>query len=117
MFKHTPEMHPDYKGLRASLEKMKAIANDINEAIKQAENTKKIISIQSSFVNMGNHTVRTKKNFCKKKFFLQLVAPGRIFIRDGPLTKVCRKASKPRWFFLFTDIIVHASVIQGSNIM
>ncbi len=35
-----------------------------------------------------------------------LLVPGRIFIREGVLYKVCRKGLKKRQFFLFNDILV-----------
>ena len=35
-----------------------------------------------------------------------LLVPGRIFIREGLLWKVCRKGPKRRQFFLFNDVLV-----------
>lgn len=35
-----------------------------------------------------------------------LLIPGRIFIREGMLWKVCRKGVKRRQFFLFNDVLV-----------
>ena len=35
-----------------------------------------------------------------------------MYIRDGPLMKVCRKSLKQRWFFLFNDLLVYASVFK-----
>jgi hypothetical protein len=42
-----------------------------------------------------------------------LLVPGRIFIREGMLWKVCRKGPKKRQFFLFNDILVYGSVVAG----
>jgi hypothetical protein len=40
-----------------------------------------------------------------------LLVPGRIFIREGMLWKVCRKGPKKRHFFLFNDVLVsHAAL-------
>jgi len=78
---------------------MKTIANDINDAIKQSENRQKILEIQESFVNPGGLT------------FLE--AP-RLFLKDGPLMKVCRKTPKQRWLFLFNDILVYATKAGSS---
>jgi hypothetical protein len=33
----------------------------------------------------------------------------RLYIRDGPMTKVCRGGNKKRWFFLFSDLMLYAS--------
>ena len=35
-----------------------------------------------------------------------MLVPGRIFIREGMLWKVCRKGLKKRQFFLFNDVLV-----------
>ena len=35
-----------------------------------------------------------------------LLVPGRIFIREGTMWKVCRKGLKRRQFFLFNDVLV-----------
>lgn len=42
-----------------------------------------------------------------------LLVPGRVFIREGPLWKVCRKNVKKRQFFLFNDILVYGSIVAG----
>ena len=35
--------------------------------------------------------------------------PGRKYVRDGVLQKLCRKEIKPRFFFLFNDVLVYGS--------
>ena len=39
-------------------------------------------------------------------FQQNLLVPGRQYVREGVLTKVCRKGPKKRHFFLFNDILV-----------
>eukprot|EP00158_Paraphelidium_tribonemae_P007602 Partr_v1_DN28296_c3_g1_i1_m75320 putative FYVE, RhoGEF and PH domain containing len=39
-----------------------------------------------------------------------LIAPGRILVKRGILTKICRKSTKQRALFLFSDILIYASV-------
>jgi len=47
-----------------------------------------------------------------KKFLdykeVELLRPGRTFVHEGELTKVCRKERKKRHFFLFSDCLVYA---------
>eukprot|EP01117_Protostelium_nocturnum_P002384 TRINITY_DN1305_c0_g1_i9.p1 TRINITY_DN1305_c0_g1~~TRINITY_DN1305_c0_g1_i9.p1 ORF type:complete len:491 (-),score=100.28 TRINITY_DN1305_c0_g1_i9:1423-2895(-) len=93
LIKRTPESHPDYSNLKSSLEKMTSTAQVVNEAIKAGENRQKILDIQSSFLGK-----------------MQLLEPHRLFIREGALSKVCRKSTKSRWFFLFNDLLIHASL-------
>ena len=38
-----------------------------------------------------------------------LIENERFYVKDGMLQKVCRKAPKPRWFFLFNDVLVYAT--------
>lgn len=48
-------------------------------------------------------------------FLQDLVTEKRMFIREGVLTKICRKVPKKRWFFLFSDIVIYASVVSNSS--
>jgi hypothetical protein len=38
-----------------------------------------------------------------------LSVDARLYVRDGTLTKVCRKQDKERWFVLFSDILIYAA--------
>ena len=44
-----------------------------------------------------------------------LLVPGRIFIRDGALWKVCRKGPKKRQFFLFNDVLVYGTIVSRGH--
>jgi hypothetical protein len=43
-----------------------------------------------------------------------LFVPGRCFVREGVLTKICRKGPKKRHFFLFDDILVYGTPFKGN---
>lgn len=86
LLKHTPETHPDHNNLVLSLGAILEKAAAVNESIRIAENYEKLCQIQRSFIT-GN-----VKNF---------VQETRLFVREGSLTKVCRKVPKKRWFFPF----------------
>jgi len=45
----------------------------------------------------------------------ELLQPGRSFIYEGELTKVCRKENKTRHFFLFSDILVYSHPVIPPN--
>eukprot|EP01102_Stenamoeba_stenopodia_P014614 TRINITY_DN4877_c0_g1_i1.p1 TRINITY_DN4877_c0_g1~~TRINITY_DN4877_c0_g1_i1.p1 ORF type:complete len:794 (-),score=150.51 TRINITY_DN4877_c0_g1_i1:107-2488(-) len=100
MIKHTEPTHPDYEPLRSSLEKVKQVADNINDSIKKAENRQKVLEIQNSFVSNSIFTSEVR-----------IVEPSRVFIKEGGLLKICRKARKMRYFFLFNDILIYADII------
>jgi len=101
LLKYTPEDHVDYKPLQDALQVMLKIAKDINNSMKQGQNRHIILSIQESFVNLT-------KGF-------SFIAPHRLFINQGNVSKVCRKATKSRTLFLFNDILVVASTSLNST--
>eukprot|EP01103_Thecamoeba_quadrilineata_P000487 TRINITY_DN1041_c0_g1_i1.p1 TRINITY_DN1041_c0_g1~~TRINITY_DN1041_c0_g1_i1.p1 ORF type:complete len:864 (+),score=169.79 TRINITY_DN1041_c0_g1_i1:34-2625(+) len=100
LLKQTPEDHQDLQTLEDCLASIKKIASAINESVRQHENRTKIFEIQNSF--FPSHP---------------LIQPHRLYIKDGPLIKICRKTPKPRWFFLFNDVLIYSSPISvaGTN--
>lgn len=89
----TPEDHPDYKELSEALNKLKSVADDVNVAIVEQENRDRMLRIAKKFQDYKE---------------LEIVKPGRRFVRDGELFKVCRRERKKRHFFLFSDILVYS---------
>ncbi|XP_015758327.1 PREDICTED: LOW QUALITY PROTEIN: FYVE, RhoGEF and PH domain-containing protein 4-like [Acropora digitifera] len=89
----TPREHPDFEKLQAATVEINKVAHHINENIRQRENFQKMLSIQKSLTGVGAPKV---------------LAPGRFFIREGPLLKVCGRGSQERMFFLFSDILIYA---------
>eukprot|EP00026_Physarum_polycephalum_P006886 Phypoly_transcript_06939.p1 GENE.Phypoly_transcript_06939~~Phypoly_transcript_06939.p1 ORF type:complete len:369 (+),score=54.34 Phypoly_transcript_06939:492-1598(+) len=100
--KNTDPSHPDYKNLKTATEKMLLIANDINEAIRVSENRNKVLDIQSSILPPNT---------------VSLIAPHRMFVRQGVLTKICRKSNKRFTFFLFTDLLLYADQLPGDRFL
>jgi len=92
----TPEESSDSKLLNTALGTISKVADHINESIREKQNLEKILSIQRRFTGQ-----------CPP-----LLAPLRTFIREGSLTKVCRKENKKRWFILFSDALVYGQRID-----
>jgi FYVE/RhoGEF/PH domain-containing protein 5/6 len=92
LLRNTEPEHPDYKSLKDALEKMKIVADHIEDSIAAAENRQKCLAIQNSFL-LGD---------------VKVLQPHRRFIRDGILVKQCRKERKERMFYLFTDCLMYA---------
>lgn len=70
-------------------------------------NKEKIHSIQESFTNKDKLFAALHSN--------SLYIPGRRYIYQGTLTKICRRSKKKRLFFLFNDLLLYASFLPGSN--
>eukprot|EP01119_Soliformovum_irregulare_P025924 TRINITY_DN9723_c0_g1_i2.p1 TRINITY_DN9723_c0_g1~~TRINITY_DN9723_c0_g1_i2.p1 ORF type:complete len:836 (+),score=247.31 TRINITY_DN9723_c0_g1_i2:47-2509(+) len=97
---NTHQLHPDSMLLERALDIVKNMANHINKSIREAENRQKLIDIQASFSDTGGFNITD---------------PRRIFVKDGPLLKVCRKALKLRHFFLFSDVLIYADTSSSST--
>jgi len=103
MVKNTKETHPDYAQITESLTAIKEVAVQINESIKKHENRMKIVAIQERINSLMSN--------------LNLVEAHRLFIREGQLMKVCRKAVKPRECYLFNDLFFYASVLPTGGLL
>lgn len=93
LLRHTKTTHTDYSQLSAASAQIAAVASHINEHIRQHENFSKMLAIQSSLTG---------------PCIPGILAPGRRFIQEGRLQKVCRRRAKERMVFLFSDILIYA---------
>ncbi|XP_001624596.3 FYVE, RhoGEF and PH domain-containing protein 2 [Nematostella vectensis] len=89
----TPRDYPDFSKLEEATYEIAKVAEHINENIRQHENFQKMLSIQKCLTGEGAP---------------KILAPGRFFIKEGPLLKACRRGSQERMFFLFSDILIYA---------
>eukprot|EP01105_Mastigella_eilhardi_P007300 TRINITY_DN1879_c0_g1_i1.p1 TRINITY_DN1879_c0_g1~~TRINITY_DN1879_c0_g1_i1.p1 ORF type:complete len:591 (-),score=28.83 TRINITY_DN1879_c0_g1_i1:39-1811(-) len=105
MLNHTVPSHSDHKLLEEALVTIKAVANEINEAIKDQEKRKNLLAIQRRIGQQLPFNVLTLREVSDP--LCQLVEPHRSFVREGELWKVCRKTKKRRYFFLFTDLLLY----------
>ncbi|KAJ3439779.1 faciogenital dysplasia protein [Anaeramoeba flamelloides] len=91
----TEENHEDFLPLSEAYEKITLVNKHVNEAVYKRENQKEIIKLQKKF------------NSSKLK---DLITPSRLYIAKGPLMKISRKKSLERHFFLFSDLLIYATV-------
>ncbi|XP_013872596.1 FYVE, RhoGEF and PH domain-containing protein 6 isoform X2 [Austrofundulus limnaeus] len=96
--KNLSEDSNDYKDTKAALALVKEVANHANDIIKHGDNFQKLMQVQCSLT--GNH---------------EIVQPGRIFLKEGFLTKRSRKVMQPRMFFLFNDALLYAIPVQSGQ--
>jgi hypothetical protein len=75
MLKHTWDTHCDYADLNAAYLKTQEISSYVNERAREAEAMAKVFEIQEDLVNVDTRGI---------------VAPGRRYIRDGPMSMVVR---------------------------
>jgi hypothetical protein len=92
LLKFTNQDHQDFQNLNQALKLVSVVALHVNEQVRKRENTEKILSIQSLFGDDVN-----------------FVVPGRFYVFDGKLKKVCRKADKKFYFILFNDSFAYGS--------
>jgi len=90
--KHTTDSDAEHAALDDALEKIKVIANFVNEAKRAAENRSRIIEIQNKV----------------KGEFDNLLTPGRVLLFAGPVL-IKKRSSKPGYLFLFNDLLIWTS--------
>lgn len=93
MLKYSFKTHADYSNLTNSLQKITSALNKINDTKKYHDNAENLKRLAKVLV--GNVP--------------ELNMPGRFFIREGTLVKLCRKIPKKRYFILFNDILIYGS--------
>jgi FYVE/RhoGEF/PH domain-containing protein 5/6 len=92
LLERTPEWHRDHKPLKAGLALIEDMVTGVDGAIERQENLQKTYDVARRLGMADLMSVDT-----------------RLYVRDGTLTKVCRKQDKERWFVLFSDILIYAA--------
>ncbi|XP_033116116.1 rho guanine nucleotide exchange factor 17-like [Anneissia japonica] len=98
---NTPEDHPDHDNLEVALSKIRTLARAIDDKKNEADRAMLDIAILRELESLidGN---------------IELAAPNRRFIRQYPFSEL-KVAKKDRCLFLFSDLIVCASVKRRSG--
>lgn len=89
--------HPDHEEACRLVARLDAHAAAVNAQMRQEGNRKKLCAIRDAFTS-GPPDVLDG-----------LVRPDRFYVRDGQLRKVCRKTTKKRWFWLFSDCLMYGA--------
>lgn len=91
----------DYEDTVNALEVVSRVAEHANQSMNEGANFAKLLALQAKIV-------------CKQRDIIQ---PGRLFIKEGELMKICRKQNQPRWFVLLSDALLYLTQIQSSDIL
>ncbi|KAL0206786.1 hypothetical protein P9112_012497 [Eukaryota sp. TZLM1-RC] len=105
VLKQTPMEHPDFEGVFSALEAVKAVANGVNEKLKEWEDRLKIIDIERQLTfGMGVDSSSIPK----------LIQPHRRLIKEGFLKKLSRRGTlQPKRVILFNDLLMYCG---GKNL-
>jgi hypothetical protein len=91
LLSHTPTTHPDHANLTSAVALVGGVAVHINEAVRAMENRRAIRTLEASFTESP-----------------EFLAPGRLLLHQGPLTKKSRGGDNIYDFFLFNDMLAYA---------
>ncbi|XP_029457245.1 FYVE, RhoGEF and PH domain-containing protein 5 isoform X1 [Rhinatrema bivittatum] len=80
----------EYEDTQAALAIVSETSDQANDSMRQGENLQKLVHIQ--------HSVRGQSS---------LLQPGREFVKEGTLMKVCEKSRHPRHLFLMNDVLLY----------
>ena len=97
LIKHTLSDHPDYDDLQLAMTKINDVNITINEKMKTFDQRQKVRDVAARFTTN-----------------VDLVAPARYFIKEGKLTKICRKKDIAYIFVLFSDLLIYGEK-QGDS--
>ena len=93
--KHTRPNHRDKANLDRAVELVSGAADSINQELAKQESRTHLLRLQNSIDGCG-----------------ELVTASRLFICEGDLTKMNRNGPKNYHFFLFSDMLMYATVKQ-----
>lgn len=90
LLKYTPESHVDFKDLVIAYDKITSVANEVNEAERNAENLNTIYSIQT----LLSGQIET------------ILEPHRKLVKHGQIDIIIKQKRKIGYLILFNDMII-----------
>ncbi|KAL8291395.1 hypothetical protein RQP46_002373 [Phenoliferia psychrophenolica] len=94
LLRYTERDHPDWKDLNSAFDIVDKVANHLESEISSHTSDLEILDLQRAFISLD----------------APLLAPSRRLLKSGLLRKLDRRGNdQVRTFFLFNDILIHAS--------
>jgi len=93
--KNTNIEHSDYEALASALQRIKEVNSKVESHMHLTNSWAKIFEIEKNIKDLPNDC--------------ELLTSGRLFLHEGNLFKICRKSVKPRYFYLFSDMLLYTS--------
>nr|XP_032822293.1 FYVE, RhoGEF and PH domain-containing protein 6-like isoform X1 [Petromyzon marinus]XP_032822294.1 FYVE, RhoGEF and PH domain-containing protein 6-like isoform X1 [Petromyzon marinus] len=97
--RHLSPESPDYADTQAAIAIISEVASHTNDCMRQGDNFQKLLQIQQSLQGSP-----------------EVVRPGRVFLKEGTLFKLCRKALQSRMFFLMNDALLYATAQPSGRV-
>ncbi|ELP84638.1 Rho/RAC guanine nucleotide exchange factor, putative [Entamoeba invadens IP1] len=92
LLKHTENTFVDYTNISDAVEMIKTVTMDVNERAKEIDMRAKVFKASKSILGLRD---------------LDLNDEPRELVKEGDLIKVCRNGNKPRYFYLFNDVLIY----------
>ena len=102
----TPQSHCDYSKLSLATKSYGDLVGRVDGELERQRNYAKLLDIQYSV---------TKTGLLGDAFLDSLASKDRVFLKEGDLVKVCRKANKTFRFWLFSDYAMYGSKYVGTG--
>ena len=98
---HTPDGGAEARAAEALLGALATCAAAVNANVRREQNALQLRRVRDSFASVPRDVA-------------DAILGDHLFVREGALTKVCRKTNMRRYFWLFSDCLVYgASAAQG----
>ena len=105
----TPVTHADHAPLLESAALLSDLLASIAEKLRARQNFEKVLDIQSSLFSSSIFGA------ADDPVIEQLASPGRIFVNEGDLKKVCKHKNKLYRFWLFNDLLIYGASMGAES--
>ena len=92
---NTEPDHPDHAELQSALATINVACDHVNEHVRKTENKEKIMEVAAKLTGLPAG--------------FSMLQEGRTLVKEGVLSKVCRKTNKPFHVVLCNDVLIYGS--------